>query len=139
MQVSSAQSVASSPNPQPLPTLPGQTLNQNDFLKLLVAQLSSQDPINPVSNTDFAAQMAQFSTLQTTQKMQTNLAGLESSQAVLQANGLLGRIVQLRTAQGGTESGVVSAVGIQAGTPNIIVNGQAYSLSDVLSVSLAQP
>ncbi len=118
--------------------MPAQTLNQKDFLKLLVAQLAAQDPMNPVSNTDFAAQMAQFSTLQTTQTMQTNLAGLESSQAVLQANSLLGRTVQVQSTSGATASGVVSAVNLQGGTPSIVVNGQSYNLSSVLSVSLAQ-
>jgi len=138
MSVTAINSTTGALNAAPQPTLPGQTLNQNDFLKLLVAQLSAQDPMNPVSNTDFAAQMAQFSTLQATQTMQTNLAGLESSQAVLQANSLLGRTVQVQSASGVSASGVVSAVTIQAGTPSIVVNGQSYNLSSVLSVSLAQ-
>jgi flagellar basal-body rod modification protein FlgD len=139
MQVTGTTSSTSIPNSQAQPTLPGQTLNQVDFLKLLVAQLSAQDPMNPVSDTDFAAQMAQFSTLQATQAMQTNLAGLESSQAVLQANSLLGRTVQVKSASGATTSGVVSAIGIQAGTPSITVNGQSYDLSAVLSVSMTPP
>jgi len=145
MQVTSANSTTGAPAATPQSTLPGQsmlpgqTLNQNDFLKLLVAQLSAQDPMNPVSNTDFAAQMAQFSTLQATQTMQKNLAGLEASQAVLQANSLLGRTVQVQSATGATESGVVSAVTFQAGTPSLTVNGQSYNLSSVLSVSLPQP
>jgi len=138
MQVTSTNSTTGALVAAPQSTLPGQTLNQNDFLKLLVAQLSAQDPMNPVSNTDFAAQMAQFSTLQATQTMQKNLAGLESSQAVLQANSLLGRTVQVQSATGATESGVVSAVTFQAGTPSLTVNGQSYNLSSVLSVSLPQ-
>jgi flagellar basal-body rod modification protein FlgD len=132
-------SQAQSTTSQAQSILPGQTLNQVDFLKLLVAQLSAQDPMNPVSDTDFAAQMAQFSTLQATQAMQTNLAGLESSQAVLQANSLLGRTVQVKSASGATTSGVVSAVGIQSGTPSLTVNGQSYDLSAVLSVSMTPP
>ena len=138
MQVTSTNSTTGALNSTPQSTMPAQTLNQKDFLKLLVAQLAAQDPMNPVSNTDFAAQMAQFSTLQTTQTMQTNLAGLESSQAVLQANSLLGRTVQVKSTSGETASGVVSAVNLQAGTPSIVVNGQSYNLSSVLSVSLAQ-
>ena len=119
--------------------LPQQTLNQKDFLNLLVAQLSAQDPMNPVSNTDFLAQLAQFSTLQQSQTMQQNLAALQSGQAVLQANDLLGRTVQVQPAQGQPVSGPVTAVHFQAGSPAITVNGQSYDLSQVLSVSLAQP
>ena len=138
MSINATNSTTSAANAAPQFTLPAQTLNQKDFLSLLVKQLSAQDPMNPVSNTDFAAQLAQFSTLQATQTMQTNLAGLESSQALLQANSLLGRTVQVQSASGATASGVVSAVSIQAGTPSIVVNGQPYNLSSVLSVSLAQ-
>ena len=138
MPVNSINSTTDTLNLQAQSALPEQTLNQQDFLKLLVAQMSAQDPMNPVSNTDFAAQMAQFSTLQTTQSMQTNLAGLESSQAVIQANSLLGRTVQVQSAQGVTDSGMVSAVEIKAGTPSIIVNGQSYGLSALLSVSQTQ-
>jgi len=139
MPIPSITSTTGISNSQVQSTLPEQTINQDDFLKLLVAQLAAQDPMNPVSNAEFASQMAQFSTLQSTKTMQTNLAGVESSQAVLQANSLLGRSVQVLSAQGAADSGVVSAVEIRAGMPSIVVNGLSYSLSQVLSVSLAQP
>ena len=118
--------------------LPQQTLGQADFLKLLVAQLSAQDPMNPVSNTDFAAQMAQFSTLQTTQTMQGNMAAVQSGLTGLAANTLLGKTVNLQTTAGQTVTGVVSAVQYQSGTPSLMVNGQAYDLSQVTSVSQTQ-
>lgn len=119
------------------PTLPQQTLGQADFLKLLVAQLSAQDPMNPVSNTDFAAQMAQFSALQTTQTMQADLAGMKSGLALLEAGSLLGKTVNLQTANGQAITGVVSAVQYESGStaPSVVVNGQSYSLNQVTSVA----
>ena len=93
----------------------------------MVAQLSSQDPMNPVSNTDFAAQLAQFSSLQATQSVQSGLAGME-------ANSLLGATVSLQSG-GQTVTGVVSSVQYQSGAPSIMVNGQAYDPSLVTSVS----
>src|SRR5580693_354670 len=90
--------------------LAGQTLNQADFLKLLVTQMSSQDPLNPESDTDFAAQLAQFSSLQATQTMGTNLQ-------TIQATGLLGQTVSVTPSGGGTPiSGVVTSVQIASGT-----------------------
>jgi flagellar basal-body rod modification protein FlgD len=124
------------PLDQAASALPQQAISQQDFLKLLVAQLSSQDPMNPVSNTDFLAQLAQFSTLQGTQKMQSNLAGLTAGQSALQAGNLLGRTVQVQPAAGAAITGVVTAVNFQSNNPAIVINGQSYDLSQVLSVSL---
>jgi len=64
------------------PTLPGVTMatgaagqmNENDFLKLMTTQLSTQDPFNPVDNTQMVAQMAQFSQLAGISEMNQSLA-----------------------------------------------------------------
>ena len=117
--------------------LPAQTLNQQDFLNLLVAQMSAQDPMNPVSNSDFAAQMAQFSALQTSQATQTDIANLYNSQQLQQANGLLGRSVTLQKSDGSTLSGTVSSVQVNSGTPQLVVNGSPYNLSQVINIASA--
>ena len=120
------------------PTL--QMLSQQDFLKLLVTQMTSQDPMNPESNIDFSAQMAQFSTLQATTAMQTSIAQLGAQQQFLQANDLIGRSVTLANTDQTVSSGVVGGVQVEAGVPKLIVNGQSYDLSQVLSVAqISQP
>jgi flagellar basal-body rod modification protein FlgD len=107
----------------------GQTLNQADFLQLLVTQMSSQDPLNPESDTDFAAQLAQFSSLQESQDMQADLQNM-------QATGLIGRTVTVLPSAGASAvTGVVSAVQISSGTPDIIVNNQPYALSQLSAVA----
>ncbi|MCX6600595.1 MAG: hypothetical protein NT025_03425 [bacterium] len=63
-----------------------QSMDRADFLKMLTAQLRSQDPLNPMSNEDFASQLATFSSLQELQGMG---ATLDQS---LQANLLLGQL-----------------------------------------------
>jgi flagellar basal-body rod modification protein FlgD len=119
------------------PTLPMQTLTQEDFLKLLVAKMSAQDPLNPTQDTEFISQMAQFSTLEQSKSMQNDLAALRSDQQVTQANGLLGRTVQLQDDLGATVSGTVSAVQVVDGTPKLIVNNQAYDLSQLVMITPA--
>lgn len=114
-------------------TGPQQTLTQNDFLQLLVAQMENQDPLNPQSDTEMASQMAQFTSL-------TQTSAMSSSLADMQANSLIGSTVLLQQANSNsTTSGVVSSVvlGSQSsdGTPQIVVNGTAYDLSQVLSVT----
>jgi len=115
--------------------LPQQSLSQADFLKLMVAQLSAQNPLNPMSDTDFAAQLAQFSTLQATQAMQKSTAAVQSGLVGIQAQSLLGATVSLQGTNGQTVTGVVSAISFQSGTPTILVNGKAYELGQVISVS----
>ena len=106
-----------------------QTLTQANFLQLLVTQMSSQDPLNPESDTDFAAQLAQFSALQQSQAMSQDMS-------ILQANSMMGEIVTVAPAEASAPvTGQVSAVQIQSGTPVVVVNGQTYSLSQVTAIS----
>lgn len=114
--------------------VPIQTLGQNDFLKLLVTQMTSQDPMNPQKDTDFIAQMAQFSSLEQAKTMQADIAGLRNQQQLLQANALLGQTVGLQVNQDTVAAGVVSAVQIVAGTPKIVVGGTSYDLGQVVTI-----
>jgi len=119
--------------------LPTKTLNQDDFLKLLVAQMTSQDPMNPQSNTDFAAQMAQFTSLEQTQTMASDLATMNTQQQVFQASQLLGRTVTLQADSQTITNGLVQGVQLNSGTPQLLVNGKTYDLSQVLTISPAPP
>jgi flagellar basal-body rod modification protein FlgD len=110
-----------------------QTLTQNDFLQLLVAQMENQDPMDPQSDTDMAAQMAQFTSL-------TQSTAMSGSLSALQANSLIGSTVTVQTdSTGDTASGIVTSVKLGAassdGTPQILINGTAYDLSSVVSVT----
>ncbi len=58
---------------QPIKGYNNTTLDQNSFLKLLTVQLSKQDPLNPVEDKEFIAQMAQFSSLEQLQVMNDKL------------------------------------------------------------------
>ena len=109
--------------------IPMQVLDQDDFLKLFVAQLTSQDPLNPKSDTDFVAQMAQFSSLEQNRAMQGDMAKL-------QANSLIGRLVEFQD-QDGLVRGVVEAVQMDAGTPKLVVNGQGYDIGSVRAIEPA--
>lgn len=122
-------------DPDPTTRTPQKTLGQEDFLKLLVAQMTSQDPLNPKADLDSIAQMAQFSALEQTKTLQSELAALRSDQRLLQANALLGRTVALQADAETIVAGIVDAVRIEAGTPQIVVNGQSYDLSQLVSVT----
>ncbi|MCE7026453.1 flagellar hook assembly protein FlgD [Jiella avicenniae] len=83
------------------------TLDYDAFLKLLVAEMSNQDPLNPTDSTEYVAQFATFSSVE--QQIQTNsrLDSMMAVSALTQANSLIGRTI---TSADGQTSGVVAAV-----------------------------
>jgi len=107
--------------------MPTQTLNQQDFLNLLVTELQNQDPMNPMSDTDFIAQMAQFSTLQQSQQTYQSISET-------QATNLIGATVTVAGTGQAAATGAVTSVLMNSGSPQIVVNGQPYSLSEIQSV-----
>jgi flagellar basal-body rod modification protein FlgD len=73
------------------------TLSKNDFLRLLVTQLTHQDPLNPLDQNQFLSQTAQFTQLETLQNIAKAIDGLTTASAassVAQAAGLLGKTVK---------------------------------------------
>lgn len=91
-------------------------LGEEDFLKILITQLSFQDPLKPLDNQEFVAQIAQFSGLELNREANQNVQNLLEFQAATQAVGLIGKEVQVSTATG-SETGTVGTVTFQGGTP----------------------
>lgn len=101
-------------------------LAQQDFLKLMVAQIQHQDPLKPQENGDFLGQMAQFSTvegLQDMQKTMTNLAGSLVSNQALQASSMVGSFVRVPGDQAelppGEGNRFFGAVELEQSVPNL--------------------
>lgn len=80
-------------------------MSQQDFLRVMLAQLRHQDPLKPVDNQQFLAQMAQFSSLAQTAQLNERVDTLLTLQASTQAIGLLGKTVEVASV-GGTSPAV---------------------------------
>ena len=113
-----------------------QKLGSQDFLNLMMKQLQYQDPMEPMSNTEFIAQQAQFSQLETTTTMSSNIA---ANNSVSQAMSLVGKSVTLTDPSDVTKkiSGTVTSAEINGRDSAIIVNGKSYPLSALTKVSEA--
>lgn len=72
-----------------------QVLGKEDFLKLLVAQLSAQDPLNPMDSTEFTAQLAQFSALEQMTNVNSALQDLIKAQQAMGNSSMIGLIGKL--------------------------------------------
>jgi len=97
-----------------------QTMGQDDFLKMMLAQLENQDPLKPLDPSQFLGQLAQFSTVTGIQSMQSSLEALSTtlgSSTLLEGATLVGRDVLSagKTARLGTEGGISGAIDAPAG------------------------
>lgn len=100
--------------------LQASSISQQDFFKLLVTQLSFQDPLKPIDNQAFIAQIAQFTSLEQSRQMNDRINALLSIQSSTQAIGLIGRTVEVATATGSVV-GKVTTLSFQSGTPFLTV------------------
>jgi flagellar basal-body rod modification protein FlgD len=106
-------------------------LGEEDFLKILLTQLTYQDPLKPLDNQEFIAQFAQFASLDQTRQSNENLNGLLMMQMADQAVGLLGKAVEIRT-DSGSVVGEVSAVAFSQGNPLFTVKvGEDQFLTNI--------
>jgi flagellar basal-body rod modification protein FlgD len=110
--------------------IPTKVLGQQDFLTLLAKQFQTQDPMKPMDDTSFIAQMAQFTSLQ-------QMTQLSQSQQMMTGNSYLGLNVTVQDpASGQKTTGVVSAIDNSGATPALVINGTSYPLSQVKNIQL---
>ena len=107
-------------------------LGKDDFLKLLITQLSNQDPTSPMENTEFISQMAQFSSLEQMTNMSTSFSKMASFINSSEAASTIGKTVELNV-------GDASVTGIVEGAtrgenPQVLVNGMYYSMDKIAAI-----
>jgi len=113
-------------------------LGKDAFLRLLTTQLRYQNPLDPVSDQDFLAQMAQFSALEQMQNLTSAMERFmekdhkESQWA--QAALMLGRRVEVVGASAETYTGYVDAIRMVDGVPKLVVHGTLFNVGDVVHV-----
>jgi len=116
--------------------VPKQKLGQEDFLKLITVQLTKQDPLKPMDDTSFMAQMAQFSALEQSSQMATDIAGLRSDLNLQSASAMIGRQVTVNT-ENGSRTGTVDSIDANGSAVKLSVGGALYNLSSVVRVAPA--
>lgn len=109
-----------------------QELGKDDFLKLLLAQLSNQDPTSPMENTQFIAQMAQFSSLEQMTNMNAEFTKLATMLNSSEAVNTIGKTVDIDVS-GQLVTGVVEGA-TRGANPQVEVNGMLYDMAQIQRV-----
>jgi len=111
------------------------SVSQDEFIKLFLAQLQYQDPLEPLNNREFLAQLAQFSSLEQSRKTNENLESLLAMNSSNQALTLLGREVEVTT-NSQSFIGTIEAVHYSTAGPNLTIKHQDGTFMD--NVTLGQ-
>ncbi|HOV39417.1 MAG TPA: flagellar hook assembly protein FlgD [Spirochaetales bacterium] len=109
-----------------------QVLDKDDFLKILVTQLSHQDPTQPMEDREFIAQMAQFSTLEQMTNLNREFSQVMKLMAASQAVNLLGKTVEIADGESFVQGSVQEILGGES--PQLLVNDHYYDYSAVRRV-----
>jgi len=110
------------------PQNPAATLGQNDFLKLMIAQLQAQNPLEPANSNEYVSELAQFTQVEQT----TNLANASELSSAVQ---LIGHEVTYNSPSGATSSGTVQSVQSSASGTTVTVEGvPGITLSSITEV-----
>jgi flagellar hook assembly protein FlgD len=119
-----------------------QTLTQQDFLQIMVAQFTQQDPLSSGDSSgssgtsDYVNQLMSMTNLTTMQTMSAQLTTSTTQQALSFAQSLPGSTVEVNDANGNTITGVVQKASVDTTTDNVImtINGNQYSSANLVSI-----
>ncbi len=107
------------------------SVNKDDFLQLLVAQMKYQDPMEPTDNTEWVSQYAQFTQVEELQNMAANMS-------LSRASSLVGQtvIMNVEDAKGNTTEiqGNVDYVSYEGGKAYLSIDGELYKMDDLKTV-----
>ena len=107
----------------------------NTFLKLLVAELKYQDPLNPADPNQYLAQTAQFSMVQKINDLDSQMASMLKASQEAAGAALIGRQVAGTTAQGDTVKGAVTGMQTSSSGVDLLVDGKDVPIANVTSIT----
>lgn len=112
-------------------------LGPDTFLKLLIAELQHQDPLNPMENSEMVQQLNQIYQLQANMKLVDAFEALGMTQNVASAMSLLGKTVQGMTEKGETVTGQVERVSFSDGGAQLHIGSNMVPLKNVTQVGIS--
>ena len=106
----------------------------DEFLKILIAELQSQDPFEPMDTGEFLAQMVQIQSLEVNSRLSSLLSDMKSQQEIGAAGNLIGKEVMGLADSGAIVSGTVDSVIVLDGRVRLVVGGYSLALSNLMEI-----
>jgi len=114
------------------------SINNDDFMQLLLAQLKNQDPMKPMDSNDMMGQIAQLNSLNTLMEIQSSLEDLNRSQSMNLAANMIGKTIKAVIGAGEETTiltGIVSSMTMENDKAYVQVDGQNIEISTIVEVS----
>jgi flagellar basal-body rod modification protein FlgD len=109
-------------------------VNMQDFLKLLITELQSQDPTNPVDNSEILQQLSQIKAIESNDRLSSTLTSLQYQQALVTAGSLLLQNVEGLTDDGTQVSGQVDSVSIENQEVNLNIGQNVVPMKNLITI-----
>ena len=109
-------------------------LDSDQFMQILMAQLTHQNPLEPMDNSEMMTQFSQLNSLQELRSIHTGMDKLAASNQVIYLASLIGKSVKVNRPDGNVLEGVVSEVLTERDNPQLLVGNEKVALEDVIEV-----
>lgn len=112
-------------------------LDKNAFLNLLVTQLKYQDPLDPLKNEEFIAQLAQFNSLEQMMNLNSSFDKMLLVQQLSQATSLIGQPIAYQNEEGEFLAGIAQSVTVEDGVPALQVGNDTVAVENIVALGQA--
>lgn len=109
-------------------------LSREDFMGILISEMTNQDPMEPLDNQEFLAQLVQLENLEATSALTASIESLAVMQQLSAASSLIGRTVTVLDGENGLLTGVVEKVSVQGGQSYLMVDGRRFGMDTVSEI-----
>lgn len=116
------------------PGRPNKELSEEDFMRILMAELSNQDPFEPVDNREFLGQLTQLKSYQAMADLSGGIKDLLLGSEITSASALIGLEVRGTADSGASVEGIVSKVAITDGRVRLVVGDEMVALANIREI-----
>jgi flagellar basal-body rod modification protein FlgD len=109
-------------------------MDSDQFMQILMAQLTHQNPLEPMDNAEMMSQFSQLNSLQELREIHSGMDQLSSSNQVMYLASLIGKPVKVNRTDGKVLEGVVESVVTEKGNPQLRIGNEEVPLDDVIEI-----